>query len=87
MKPFWDKVKEPDSGINLEIREDAVNLYYRGGSLLKIDALIGPHIHSFYFDKYYGKRKKGGLFYILMDDGSVQRKRIGLKKLSFGVGL
>ena len=59
LKPFWDKVKEPDSGITLEIREDAVNLYYRGGSLLKIDALIGPHIHSFHFDKYYGKRKKG----------------------------
>ncbi len=82
LKYFGDKARQPDNGITLEIRENAVNLYYRGGSLLKIESVISPHIYSFSFDRYYGKRQEGVTAYSHGKTLSV-RKRDGSEKRIF----
>jgi hypothetical protein len=52
-----DAVKK-DSSLDLQIRDGYVNIYYRGGSLLKISSFRGRQI-NFSFDVEYFKRKNG----------------------------
>ena len=59
---IYKKVKAPESEYSLEIREGYINIYYRGGSLLKItekNAKKKGHYYKFKFDKKYGYRKGG----------------------------
>lgn len=51
-------VKDKSNGLSLEIREAAVNIYYRGGSLLKISE-HGENDYRYVFDIKYCKRKSG----------------------------
>lgn len=55
---IYKKVKTPQSKFSLEIREGYINIYYRGGSLLKIqEKKKDSQFYSFKFDKKYGERK------------------------------
>lgn len=64
---FLKKVKENGSLFSLEIRENKVNVYYKGGSLLMIEEKE-PHEYNYKFDIKYGKRKQGVKVY---KDGKV----------------
>ncbi|WP_455543309.1 hypothetical protein [Intestinibacter sp.] len=48
------KYVKSDTTLAMEIRKDCINIYYRGGSLLKIKE-IGENIYNGYFDKNYIK--------------------------------
>ena len=52
----YEKVKAPESEFSLEIREGYINIYYRGGSILKIEE-IDQRSYKFFFDTKYGKKK------------------------------
>ena len=56
---IYKKVKNPRSKFSLEIREGYINIYYRGGSLLKVQEKRKKDSRSycFVFDTKYGKRK------------------------------
>lgn len=56
----FKKVMAPDSLFSLEIREGYINIYYRGGSILKItEPNEDGQDYKFEFDKKYGKKKNG----------------------------
>ncbi|WP_027218998.1 hypothetical protein [Butyrivibrio fibrisolvens] len=55
---FYQRVISPNSGLSLEIRADYINIYYNGGSLLRIQE-DGEHHYIFKFDEKYGIRKNG----------------------------
>ncbi|MDO5011467.1 MAG: hypothetical protein Q4E31_11625 [Intestinibacter bartlettii] len=48
------KYVKSDTTLAMEIRKDCINIYYRGGSLLKIKE-VGENIYNGYFDKNYIK--------------------------------
>lgn len=48
------KYVKSDTTLAMEIRKDCTNIYYRGGSLLKIKE-VGENIYNGYFDKNYIK--------------------------------
>jgi hypothetical protein len=53
LKPILEYIKE-DSNLILEIRNDYINIYYRGGNLLKIsEKTIGISKYDFYFNNKY----------------------------------
>jgi hypothetical protein len=53
LKPILEYIKE-DSNLILEIRNDYINIYYRGGNLLKIsEKTIGISKYDFYFNSKY----------------------------------
>ena len=56
---IYKKVKAPKSVYSLEIREGYINIYYRGGSLLKIVEKRKEDLrfYDFIFDTKYGKRR------------------------------
>jgi hypothetical protein len=41
-----------DNTIDMEIRKNFINIYYRGGSLIKISE-VGPNTYDLYFDSKY----------------------------------
>lgn len=51
LKQLLDRVKKDDT-LDLQIREDTVNIYYRGGNLLKISDVKNGEF-TFFFDKKY----------------------------------
>ena len=48
------KYVKSDTTLAMEIRKDCINIYYRGGSLLKVKE-VGENIYNVYFDKNYIK--------------------------------
>ena len=48
------KYVKSDTTLAMEIRKDCINIYYRGGSLLKVKE-VGENIYNGYFDKNYIK--------------------------------
>ncbi|MGI9322227.1 MAG: hypothetical protein ACR2PJ_01465 [Pseudomonadales bacterium] len=52
LNPILERVQKDDS-LCLEIRENYVNIYYRGGNLLKIS--VGPQSYLAFFDSNYAK--------------------------------
>ena len=48
------KYVKSDTTLAMEIRKDGINIYYRGGSLLKIKE-VGENQYNGYFDKNYIK--------------------------------
>ena len=52
----YEKVKASESEFSLEIRDGYINIYYRGGSILKIEE-IDQRSYKFFFDTKYGKKK------------------------------
>jgi len=58
LAPFLERVLA-DRSLCLEIREDYVNIYYRGGNLLKLSA--GPAGYVAHFDPKYAKGDGGTL--------------------------
>ena len=52
LAPLLARVKEDDS-LDLQIRENYVNVYFRGGNLLCVKQ-VGEHVYSFEFDQKYG---------------------------------
>lgn len=49
-----------DNTLDLEIRENFINIYYRGGNILKIIE-IGPNIYKFEFDENYSSNSSSNL--------------------------
>lgn len=64
-KPILDAVKDKDNKLSLEIRENAVDIYYRGGKLLEIKECGRKKseddkcCYSYSFDKNYCNRLSG----------------------------
>ncbi len=56
LSPILQRVQEDDT-LDLEIRKEYLNIYYRGGNLLKISRPKGVFVP--HFDAKYGKSKKG----------------------------
>lgn len=50
LKPVLKRVKQDDT-LMLAIRDGYINIYYRGGNLLKISEM--PNFYEFFFDKKY----------------------------------
>lgn len=51
LKDIMQYVADNKNGLSLQIRDDYLNIYYRGGNILRING-----VNSFYFDKnYFGK--------------------------------
>lgn len=55
LSPLKDLVKK-DNSLSLEIRNNYINIYYRGGNLLKLSE-IKEHIYSSFFDVNYVRKK------------------------------
>lgn len=53
---FFEQVKNNRDTLSLEVREGYINIYYRGGSLLKIEQR--KNRYAFKFDAKYCKNKK-----------------------------
>jgi hypothetical protein len=49
-----------DNTLDLEIRENFINIYYRGGNILRIIE-IGPNIYKFEFDENYSSYSSSNL--------------------------
>lgn len=62
LAPLRDRVLA-DRSLCLEIREDYVNIYYRGGNLLKLST--GPEGYVAFFDLKYAKGDGGALERVL----------------------
>ena len=60
---FLAKVKENRKTLSLEIRKSYINIYYRGGNLLKIVQMRKGY--AFHFDAKYCKHKDGRNFDLL----------------------
>lgn len=60
---FLSKVKENRRTLSLEIRKNYINIYYRGGNLLKI--VQTRKGYTFYFDAKYCKHNNGQNFDLL----------------------
>ena len=60
---FGSQVKNNRNILSLEIRNGYINIYYKGGNLLKITQKRKGY--SFYFDVKYCKHKDGGNFVLL----------------------
>lgn len=60
---FLSKVKENRRTLSLEIRKNYINIYYRGGSLLKIAQMRNGY--TFHFDAKYCKHNGGQNFDLL----------------------
>ncbi|MBR2897223.1 MAG: hypothetical protein IKC04_04995 [Oscillospiraceae bacterium] len=60
---FLNRVKENRDGLSLEIRDGYVNIYYKGGNLLKITQKRNGY--SFFFDAKYCKHENGENFELL----------------------
>ena len=52
---FLEKVKSNRSSLSLEVRNGYINIYYKGGNLLKITQKSKGY--SFHFDAKYFKNK------------------------------
>lgn len=75
----FTKVKAHGSPFALEIREGYINVYYRGGSILKITEIKGKtQDYKFEFDKKYGIRKNGNSK--LVDGRVLTETKNGVKK-------
>ena len=55
LKGAMQYVAENKNGLSLQIRKDYLNIYYRGGNILKISG-----INSFHFDENYFYKDKSG---------------------------
>lgn len=55
---IYKRVMSTNSVFSIEIRDEYINIYYRGGSLMKITE-NQPHNYTFKFDVKYGERKVG----------------------------
>lgn len=64
---IYKKVTALNSKYSVGIRDHYINVYYNGGSLLKITEK-GNHTYDFKFDEKYGKRNQG---ISKLDDGRV----------------
>ena len=69
LKSFLDYIHN-DNTLDLEIRENYINIYYRGGSLLKLTQKNNSYISSFNFEYISDDNK------LLMDDLSTLPKTI-----------
>lgn len=56
LRSLFERVRQDDT-LMLAIRQDYINIYYRGGNLLKIQEQANGSYRSF-FDKQYNKTKK-----------------------------
>lgn len=52
LKPLFDEIKQDDT-LDLQIRENYVNIYYRGGCLLKLSAVANAAMYLADFDSNY----------------------------------
>jgi len=60
LKSLLSRVRK-DTSLDLQIRADGINIYYRGGSLLRVDPIKkSPGAYRFFFNDDYGKRGKIG---------------------------
>lgn len=71
LSPLLDRVKK-DHSLDLEIRENYINIYYRGGNILKISPNPKPNTYIPAFDENYESTSKTPLPPLLSKPGEVE---------------
>ena len=66
---FFDKVKSNRDTLSLEIRDGYINIYYKGGNLLRIRQQKTKYI--FEFDAQYCKNKENDANFALLNDHGI----------------